>query len=138
MTITGDTYGLVDHCFFHALQKKAGLAQTIYCQGPGKVAFTSPLALGTAQDNEAHFSPEVVNLTGNNPWIVPCNGARVVIRHNRIINSQLEIYRVRPGAYGCQSAEIYDNTFSAEGVEMCRPQGFIFIAGGGPWCSTTP
>jgi hypothetical protein len=135
MTISGDTYGLVDHCYFHALEKKAGLAQTIYCQGPGKAAFTRPLTLGTAQavyfeDNEAHFSPEVVNLTGNNPWIVPYSGARVVIRHNRIINSQLEIYRVRPGAYGCQSAEIYDNTFSAEGLKMGRPQGFIFLAGG--------
>ena len=55
-----------------------------------------------------------MNETGNNPWIVPYSGARVVIRHNQIINSQLEIYKVRPGAYGSQSAEIYDNTFSAE------------------------
>ena len=31
---------------------------------------------------------------------------------------------------GCQSAEIYDNTFSAEGLKMGRPQGFIFVAGG--------
>ena len=53
-----------------------------------------------------------------------------MIRHNKIINSQLEIYRVRPGALGSQSAEIYDNTFSAEGLKMGRPQGFIFIAGG--------
>ena len=49
MTISGDTYGLVDHCYFHALEKKGGLAQTIYCQGPGKVAFSKPLALGTAE-----------------------------------------------------------------------------------------
>jgi hypothetical protein len=135
MTISGETYGLIDHCYFYALQKKEGLAQTIYCQGPGKVAFTRPLTMGTAdavyfEDNEAHFSPEVVNATGNNPWIVPYQGAHVVIRHNKIINSQLEIYRVRPGAYGCQSAEIYDNAFSTEGVKMFRPQGFIFIAGG--------
>jgi hypothetical protein len=114
MTISGDTYGLIDHCYFHAMEKKGGLAQTIYCQGPGKVAFTKPLTMGTAdavyfEDNEVHFSPEVVNATGNNPWIVPYQGARVVIRHNKIINSQLEIYRVRPGAYGCQIAEIYDN-----------------------------
>ncbi len=134
MTISGDTYGLVDHCLFHALRKNR-LAQTIYCRGPGKVAFTRPLTLGTAQavyfeDNEARFSPEVVNTDGNNPWIVPYNGARVVIRHNKIINSQLEVYRVRPGAYGSQSAEIYDNTFVAEGAKMGRPQGFIFIAGG--------
>jgi len=135
MTISGDTYGLIDHCDFHALQKKGGLAQTIMCMGPGKVAFTRPLTMGTAEavyfeDNEARFSPEVVEATGNNPWIVPYQGARVVIRHNKIINTQLEIYRVRPGAYGCQSVEIYDNAFSAEGAKMGRPQGFIFVSGG--------
>jgi hypothetical protein len=135
MTIHGDTRGLVDHCAFHALQKKGGLAQTIYCMGPGKVAFTRPLTLGTDQavyfeDNDAHFSAEVVEATGNNPWIVPYEGARVVIRHNRIVNTQLEIYRVRPGALGCQSAEIYDNAFAAEGAKNGRPQGFIFISGG--------
>jgi len=135
MTISGDTYGLIDHCYFHALQKKGGLAQTIYCMGPGKVNFTKPLTMGTAQavyfeDNEARFSPEVVADTGNNPWIVPYDGARVVIRHNKIINTQLEIYRVRPGALGCQSAEIYDNAFSSEGDKVGRPQGFIFISGG--------
>ncbi len=134
MTITGDTYGLIDHCYFHVPEKNRQ-AQTIFCQGPGKVNFTKPLTMGTAQavyfeDNEARFGPAVVNPDGNNPWIVPYQGARVVIRHNNIINSQLEIYRVRPGAYGCQSAEIYDNTFSTEGVKPGRPQGFIFIAGG--------
>jgi hypothetical protein len=83
-----------------------------------------------AEDNDVRFSPEVVNTDGNNPWIVPYSGARVVIRHNTIVNSQLEIYRVRPGALGCQSSENYDNAFSAEGLKMGRPQGFIFIAGG--------
>ena len=82
------------------------------------------------EDNEAHFSPEVVNATGNNPWIVPYHGGRVVIRHNKIINTQLEIYRVRPGALGSQSAEVYDNVFAAEGAKQFRPQGFIFVAGG--------
>ena len=134
ITISGDTYGLVDHCYFHSLEKNR-LAQTIMCMGPGKVPFTKPLTLGTAQavyfeDNEARFSPEVVNPTGNNPWIVPYEGARVVIRHNKVINTQLEIYRVRPGAYGCRSAGIYDNAFSAEGANMGRPQGFIMISGG--------
>lgn len=120
--------------YFHALEKNR-LAQTIMCMGPGKIAFTKPLTMGTAEavyfeDNEARFSSEVVNPTGNNPWIVPYEGARVVIRHNKIINTQLEIYRVRPGAYGCRSAEIYDNAFSTEGVKMGRPQGFIMISGG--------
>ena len=134
ITISGDTYGLIDHCTFHVL-KKNRLSQTIYCMGPGKVSFTKPLSLGTDQavyfeDNEAFFSPEVVEATGNNPWIVPYHGAQVVIRHNKVINTQLEIYRVRPGAYGCRSAEIYDNAFSIEGAKQGRPQGFIMISGG--------
>jgi len=113
-----------------------GLAQTIMCMGPGKIAFTRSLTMGTAEavyfeDNEAHFSPEVVNLTGNNPWIVPYQGARIVIRHNKIINTQLEIYRLRPGAYGCQSAEIYDNAFSAEGALILKLQGDGDYAGVG-------
>ena len=33
--------GLIDHCLFYALQKKGGLAQTIYCMGPGKVNFNA-------------------------------------------------------------------------------------------------
>jgi hypothetical protein len=134
LRIEGDTYGLIDHCYFHALQKN-GQAQSIYCNGPGKVAFTKPLTLGTDaavyfEDNEARFSPEVVNPDGNNPWIVPAGGARAVIRHNKIINTQLEVYRVRPGLYGCRTAEIYDNNFSAEGLKMGRPQCFISISGG--------
>ncbi len=40
------------------------------------------------------------------------------------------IYRVRPGAYGCRSAEIYDNEFAADGAKMGRPQGHIMISGG--------
>ena len=40
------------------------------------------------------------------------------------------MYRVRPGAYGCRSAEIYENAFSTEDVNMGRPQGFIMISGG--------
>jgi hypothetical protein len=137
ITISGDTYGLVDHCYFHALEYKGGLAQTIYCGGPGASNFKKPLGLGTDkavyfEDNEAHFSPEVVNPTGNNPWIVPYHGARVVIRHNKIINTQLEIYRcgMSEGLYGSQSAEIYDNAFSAVGLNKFRPQCTISIAGG--------
>ena len=94
----GDSYGLFDHCLFHALEYSGANAQTIWIEGPGIENYHKPLTLGTAEaiyfeDNEAHFSPEVINPTGNNPWIVPYNGARVVIRHNTIINSQLEIYR---------------------------------------------
>ncbi len=135
--ITGDTYGLIDHCYFDALEYKGGNAQTIWYQGPGIANYRKPLSLGSAEalyfeDNEVHFSPEVINPTGNNPWVVPYNGARVVIRHNTIVNSQLEIYRpgISQGLYGCQSAEIYDNAFSAVGLKQYRPQGFIFIGAG--------
>ena len=68
MTIHGDTYGLVDHCCFHAL-KKNRRAQTIMYEGPGKANYRKPLSLGTAEavyfeDNDVQFSPEVVNPDG--------------------------------------------------------------------------
>ena len=55
------------------------------------------------EDNEVHLSP-VAAKGGDCPWIAPNNGARVVIRHNKIVNSQIEIYGpgVRKGYYGCQ------------------------------------
>ena len=137
MTISGDTYGLIDHCYFHALEKKGGQAcrRSMY-HGPGKVNYRKPLTLGTAdavyfEDNEVHFSPEVVNPTGNNPWIVPYNGARTVIRHNKIVNSQLEIYRPAQGQ-GPMAARAPRSTTtrSPRSVKKGRPQGFIFIGAG--------
>ena len=141
ITITGDTYGLVDHCKFYAL-KKNRLAQTIYCQGPGKVAFTRPLSLGTAQaiffeDNDVRFSPEVVNTDGNNPWIVPYSGARVVIRHNTIVNSQLEIYRVRPGAWDARAPRSMTTRFPRRASKWAGPRGSSSSPAARPWCSTT-
>ncbi len=137
LAIEGDTYGLVDHCLFEAEQTHGGNVQPVVLSGPGAPNYTKPLSLGTAsavyfEDNVVNLSPEVVNPTGNNPWIAPNNAARIVIRHNKIINSQLEIYRpgVMQGYYGCQSAEIYDNEFSAVDLKQGRPQGFIFIGGG--------
>ena len=55
-----------------------------------------------------------------------------MIRHNKIINTQLEIYRpgMSQGLYGSQSAEIYDNAFSAVGLDNYRPQCFISIGAG--------
>ncbi len=137
MKISGDTYGLIDHCYFHGMEYKGRLVQTIRYFGPGAANYRKPLSLGTAdalyfEDNEAYFSPEVVNPDGNNPWIVPSDGARIVIRHNKIINTQLEIYRpgMSQGLYGSQSAEIYDNAFSAVGLNNYRPQCFISIGAG--------
>ena len=80
MKISGDTYGLIDHCYFHGMEYKGRLVQTIRYFGPGAANYRKPLSLGTTnalyfEDNEAHFSPEVVNPDGNNPWIVPSDGA---------------------------------------------------------------
>ncbi len=136
MTINGDTYGLIDHCCFDDKEFTGGLAQPIWFSGPGVPNYRKPLSLGTAaamylEDNEVHLGP-VAAKGGDCPWIAPNNGARVVIRHNKIVNSQIEIYGVgvRKGYYGCQQAEIYDNTFSAIGLKQGEPQGFIFINAG--------
>jgi hypothetical protein len=131
-----DTYGLIDHCCFDDKEFEGGLAQPIWYSGPGAPNYRKPLTLGAAtalylEDNEVHLSPAAAR-GGDCPWIAPNNGARVVIRHNKIVNSQIEVYGpgVRKGYYGCQSAEIYDNTFSAVGLKQGEPQGFIFINAG--------
>jgi hypothetical protein len=136
MTINGDTYGLIDHCSFDDKEFAGGLAQPIWFSGPGAPNYRKPLSLGTVEalyleDNEVHLNA-VAAKGGDCPWIAPNNGARVVIRHNKIVNSQIEIYGVgvREGYYGCQSAEIYENTFSAIGLKQGEPQGFIFINAG--------
>ena len=137
MNIVGDTYGVIDHCFFHAMEAKEDrLVQTIKVIGPGAANFRKPIRVGTAEavyfeDNEVHFSPEVVNPTGNIPWIASYNGSRLVVRHNKIVNSQIEIKGVKEtGDYCSQSTEVYDNAFSAVGLKKFRPQGSLFIGGG--------
>jgi hypothetical protein len=136
MTINGDTYGLIDHCNFDDREYADRLAQPIWYSGPGAPNYRKPLSLGTAEalymeDNEVYLGPGAAR-GGDCPWIAPNNGGRVVIRHNNIINSQLEIYGigVREKYYGCQQAEIYDNTFSAVGLKQGEPQGFIFVNAG--------
>jgi len=137
MTINGDTYGLIDHCDFDDKEYAVRLAQPIWYSGPGAPNYRKPLSLGTAEalyleDNEVNLGPGPATSGGDCPWIAPNHGARVVIRHNTIVNSQIEIYGigVREKYYGCQQAEVYDNTFSAVGLKQGEPQGFIFVNAG--------
>ena len=78
------------------------------------------------EDNEVNLRGAVA--TGDNPFIVAINAARVVIRHNKIVNAEIEIYGPGQRKYGCQTCEIYDNQFAT--VNGGRPGGFIFIAAG--------
>ncbi len=137
LEIVGDTYGLVDHCYFEGLESHGGNVQPIVYVGPGAPNYRKPLTLGTKQamyleDNEVYIAERAGakgKRSGNNPWIAPSNGARVVIRHNKIVNAEIEIYG--PGKnqkeYGCQTAEIYDNQFSTDDR---TPQIIICIAAG--------
>jgi hypothetical protein len=121
LRISGDTYGLIDHCRFEADMSHGGNVQPVDFSGPGRANYDKPLSLGTAQatyfeDNEVYIARSAGRggkRSGNNPWIAPNNGARIVIRHNKIVDAELEIYRPgRNGQYGCQQVEIYDNQFS--------------------------
>jgi len=131
----GDTYGLIDHCVFEATVSHGGNVQPIKYSGPGAPNYRKPLNLGSGEamyfeDNEVYIGPDAIQ-HGNVPWIAPNHASRVVIRRNKIVNSQLEIYR--PGMnkqYGSQLAEIYDNEFSAVGVKQGTPQCFIVIGAG--------
>ncbi len=111
--------------------------QPIVYVGPGAPNYRRPLTLGSAQamyfeDNEVYIAERAGadgRRSGNNPWIAPSNGARVVIRHNKIVNAELEIYG--PGKnqkeYGCQTAEVYANQFSTDDR---TPQVIISVAAG--------
>jgi hypothetical protein len=121
-----DTYGLVDHCYFEGLQPHGSNVQPVVYAGPGAPNYRKPLTLGTEQamyfeDNEVYIAPfakrvdGVTGNTGNNPWIAPNGACRIVIRHNKLVNARLEIYRPgRGGLYGSQSAEVYDNDCYSE------------------------
>ncbi len=78
------------------------------------------------EDNEVNLSGAVAR--GDNPFFVGINAARVVIRHNKIVNAEIEIYGPGQRKCGCQSAEIYDNQFAT--VDGGRPGGPIFINAG--------
>ncbi len=117
MTINVDTYGLIDHCIFDDKELEAGLAHPIWFSGPGAPNYRKPLTLGTAEalyleDNEVYVSP-IAAKGGDCPWIAPNHGPRVAIRHNQIVNSQIEIYKVgvRQSYYSCQSADLRQAVF---------------------------
>jgi hypothetical protein len=123
LAIQGDTYGLVDHCSFEATESHGGNVQPVDLSGPGLANYGKPLNLGGGEqmyfeDNSVYVARSAGadgRRSGNNPWIAPHGAARIVIRHNTIVNAELEIYR--PGLneqYGCQQCEIYDNRFSTD------------------------
>ena len=129
--IDGESYGLIDHCHFDGELSHGGCLQPIYYCGPGAPNYRKPLTLGTAQalyfeDNEVILRGDVA--TGDNPFFVGINAARVVIRRNKIVNAEIEIYGPGQGKYGCQSAEIYDNQFAT--ADGGKPGGPIFINAG--------
>ena len=133
------TYGLVDHCYFDGQLSHGGCLQPICYSGPGAANYRKPLTLGTAQamyfeDNEVNLRGAVA--TGDNPFIVAINAARVVIRHNKIVNAEIEIYGPGQRKYGCQTAEIYDNQFAT--VDGGRPGASSSSPPARPSSSTTP
>jgi hypothetical protein len=137
LAISGDTYGLIDHCYFDGEESHGGNVQPVDFSGPGEANYHKPLTLGTDQatffeDNEVYIAANAGTggkRTGNNPWIAPNHCSRVVIRHNKLVNSQLEIYSPgRNKQYGSQQCEIYDNEFSTEGEGM--PQCSVCIGAG--------
>ena len=82
------------------------------------------------EDNEVYIAQRrTAARTGNNPWIAPINGARVVIRHNKIVNAELEIYG--PGhEQAVRLPERRDLRQPVSTVDGGTPQCIIFIAAG--------
>lgn len=128
LAIYGDTYGLVDHCYFWPKNVNSWTAQLVWFDGPNDSAYTKPLQWGTAnaiffEDNDVDYGTSWE--TGNCPWLAgPSAGINLVVRHNKIINTQIEIYPPGWGIAsrrGCLLSEIYDNEFSAVGTRQGVP-----------------
>ncbi len=114
---------------WHTGHSPKAKAITIHGAGIDKTIIT----VDKSKSGNTYFEDNEVNLRGavakgDNPFIVAINAARVVIRHNKIVNAEIEIYGPGQRKYGCQTSEIYDNQFAT--VDGGRPGGFIFIAAG--------
>ena len=134
----GDTYGLIDHCYFDGQQSHGGNVQPIGYAGPGAANYRKPLSLGTARrctsrttrsisaPSPARAATGRATIPGSRPTTAP----RVVIRHNKLVNSQMEIYS--PGiGQGCTAASsARSTTMSSLRRAKGRPQGSVFIGAG--------
>lgn len=126
--------GLIDHCDFEMIKlpKFNCAVVCIWPSGGGDSAYTKPLSLGTAEalyieDTRFYYSTKTLEC-GNVPLMPPQDGLRLVARHDTIINTDFEIYRITGGTRGSLSCEIYNNAFISEEGELTNQ--LIGISGG--------
>lgn len=111
--------GLIDHCAFD----KKDNGQSVFVshmdfagKDHGDGSWSSPLSLGTEKAvyiEDCTFKYYVKN---PNAALDGCFGARVVFRHNKLINAFIAVHGTETSGRGrsIRSFEIYDNSFTLE------------------------
>ena len=111
--------GLIDHCTFD----KKDNGQSVFVshmdfagKDHGDGSWSSPLSLGTEKAvyiEDCTFKYYVKN---PNAALDGCFGARVVFRHNKLINASIAVHGTESSGRGrsIRSYEIYDNSFTLE------------------------
>jgi hypothetical protein len=126
-------FGLIDHCVFD----KKDNGQSIFVshrdyagREHGDGSWSSPLSLGTDKAVYIEDCTFKYYAQKSNAALDGCFGARVVFRHNTLINAHVAVHGTESSGRGrsIRSYEIYDNRF-----EMTPPREHftaIFLRGG--------
>jgi hypothetical protein len=125
--------GLIDHCTFD----KKGNGQSIFVshvdfagKDHGDGSWSNPLSLGT--ERAAYIEDCTFRYYADKPnaALDGCHGARIVFRHNTLVNGHIAVHGTESSGRGrsIRSYEIYNNTFALE----TRREHFtaIFLRGG--------
>jgi len=111
--------GLIDHCVFD----KKDNGQSIFVshrdyahQEHGDGSWSSPLSLGTEKAVYVEDCTFKYDAQKPNAALDGCFGARVVFRHNTLINAHVAVHGTESSGRGrsIRSYEIYDNSFTLE------------------------
>lgn len=109
--------GVVDHCRYELLEDH-NLGNPGFCgvYGTSAAAWKTPTQLGDADAvyiEDCHI--EFHNPRSNDsPALATMDGARVVFRHNTVVDGFLEFFGADSRPRGTVRFEVYDNTFSGK------------------------
>jgi hypothetical protein len=111
--------GLIDHCTFD----KKDNGQSVFVshmdfagQEHGDGSWSSPLSLGTEKAVYIEDCTFKYDAQQPNAALDGCFGARVVLRHNTLVNAFIAVHGTETSGRGrsIRSYEIYDNSFTLE------------------------
>jgi hypothetical protein len=125
------TYGLIDHCTFVSTAANGGQMITLDPNNTrdGIMTWHTPQAWGDA--NNVFVEDCTFNAYGPNDGAIDAyEGVRYVFRHNTVHNTNVGNHGYDSSYRGARSMEIYNNTFTNDGVVSVGFPAVIHRAGG--------